>query len=226
MSSSASSFRAYQNMPLMIPQSTVTTFSSDPTARRSRSRASAAPCFLQPVDFALDVGPFAAYSAALERLDAVERRARRRGAAGRFPRPAGPPYYLDAREASAVRPPPAIPAGIAPARGSPRSPARPDPPVRARASAASAGRRVVHQRPNQAPFGGFDLSSPTFGRSSTATAVSRFAAAFRISARTTSSVILALWASRSANWSRAAASGIRAATSASGSGTPAGCSSR
>ena len=36
----ACSFRAYQNMPPMIPQSTVTTFSSDPTRQRSRFRAS------------------------------------------------------------------------------------------------------------------------------------------------------------------------------------------
>ena len=52
----------------------------------------------------------------------------------------------------------------------------------------------------------------TAGSSRVVTVVWRLTAALRISARTTSSVILALCAIRSANWSRAAASGIRAAT--------------
>ena len=59
---------------------------------------------------------------------------------------------------------------------------------------------------------GFDLPERGTRRSASSTLVCRWTAAFRISARTTSSVIRALWASRSANWSRAAASGIRAAT--------------
>jgi hypothetical protein len=56
------------------------------------------------------------------------------------------------------------------------------------------------------------LSWPNEGSSRVVTTVWRLTAALRISARTTSSVILALCAIRSANWSRAAASGIRAAT--------------
>ena len=56
------------------------------------------------------------------------------------------------------------------------------------------------------------LTRPKLGTSRSVTAVRRSTAAFRISARTTSSVIRALCASRSANWSRAAASGIWAAT--------------
>ena len=55
-------------------------------------------------------------------------------------------------------------------------------------------------------------TSPPPGSSFAVMVVRRLTAAFRISARTTSSVIRALWAMRSANWSRAAASGIRAAT--------------
>ena len=56
------------------------------------------------------------------------------------------------------------------------------------------------------------LTWPGAGTWRRSTTVCFRTAAFRISARTTSSVILALWASLSANWSRAAASGMRAAT--------------
>ena len=56
------------------------------------------------------------------------------------------------------------------------------------------------------------LSCPNDGALRGASSVFRWTAVFRISALTTSSVTLALCAIRSANWSRAAASGMPAAT--------------
>ncbi len=62
------------------------------------------------------------------------------------------------------------------------------------------------------------------GTATAGASVFRSAAALRISSRTTASVIRALWASRSANWSRAAASGNASPPPpASGSETSYGC---
>ena len=109
--------------------------------------------------------------------------------------------------------PPAIPAGIAPARGC-SAVARPSKsPSSSSASAASACCRLAHQAPKSGRVPPA-LTCPA-GRPALRVrrrSVCLWTAAFRISARTTSSVIRALCASRSANWSRAAASGIRAAT--------------
>ena len=92
-----------------------------------------------------------------------------------------------------------------------RSPARSSPSSSSSASAPKPGCRDREPGPRSgrarrfylAERGHVTLARPT---------VCFWTAAFRISARTTSSVIRALCASRSANWSRAAASGIRAAT--------------
>ena len=56
------------------------------------------------------------------------------------------------------------------------------------------------------------LTCPKFGIARAVSSGSLWTAAFLTSARTTSSVIRALCANRSPNWSRAAGSGIRAAT--------------
>ena len=170
------------------------------------------PCFLQPVDFPLQLGPFPVVAEPFERPDAV---GGVRGSAlsgGRFPGPARLLLYLDARSGHRVMTPRANPAGIAPAGGSPGSPAPPD--RRLPARAGPPGPRLgwcirAQIRPRSAT-----LTCPIAGtrRCTSSTLVCRWTAAFRISARTTSSVIRALCDSLSANWSRWAASGIRAAT--------------
>ena len=77
-------------------------------------------------------------------------------------------------------------------------------------SRASAG--LVESAPRSGPFSACFNSPEARQFALGVSVVCRLTAALRISARTTSSVIRALWAIRSANWSRAAASGIQAAT--------------
>ena len=79
------------------------------------------------------------------------------------------------------------------------------------ASASSASLVLWIRDPRSGPFPPVSAGRRTAARGPSPS-VRRLTAALRISARTTSSVIRALWAIRSANWSRAAASGIRAAT--------------
>ena len=158
--------------------------------------------FLQPVDFALHVGPLA--------VEPARFRVRTQSAAS----PGAPvcraisctnaasPLVRRSMRASGKDP-----AGHScrdrACRRISRPPARPDRPLPARAGPHSAAVRLVHQGPNQAAF---RRLSPAPGAAPGAgppsTLVCRWTAALRISARTTSSVIRALCDSLSANWSR------------------------
>ncbi len=200
-------------MPLMIPQSTVQRFLPIPQRDDLGTRASPRRASCSRSISRWTAARSRSSRSRLQRLHALERRAPGRGLARPMP--------VTRRASSSLRRSRSA-GGKASAGHSPQRPGllenRPGrQPVQVvpfqlsdaqppRWPGRASGPRSGLVRP------ALTWSKPTFGRSSAATAVCRSTAALRISARTTSSVIRALCASRSANWSRAAASGIRAAT--------------
>ena len=165
---------------------------------------------LQPVDLLLEGCALAVIPEQAQRPDALDR-ARLDGPNPRqCLSPGATPPQLDAPGAPTVHDPACDPCRLR-ANLEDMPSGQPDPDRRHRARRAPSARRpVVHEGPNQAFFD--ILRGASGGSSRSVTTVFRATAALRISERTTSSVIRALWASRSANWSRAAASGMRAAT--------------
>ena len=192
-----------------VPRAAGAAPSSVPTDGQSAS-SSMPRSLLQPVDFFLDGGHVALDPHPPKRA-ARSRRPRPPGRRRRPPGRAAPARLrLDAREAVPATRPAACPPDWPPAA---RSAPRPGP----RDRPARAAPRPPDPRPAGAPASTAAPARPAAaahvaGTATAGASVLRWAAAFRISSRTTDSVIRALCASRSANWSRAAASGIVAAT--------------